>query len=90
VLVRELPDQVPGDRAAELPAGRLRLAHHERVRLLAADVGPLGEEPVARVEHDRQVVPQPELDRVVAEHVGPAEAGRPLLEDRPEVARRAR
>ena len=85
LLVRELPQQVPGDGTAERPPIRLGQPGHVRVQLLAGDVLVRLEELAARAEHDRQRVPQPQLDRVVAEHVGPAEVGLPLLEDGPEV-----
>ena len=85
LLVRELAHQVPGDGAAERPPVRLGQPGHVREQLLAGDVLVRLEEPAARAEHDRQRVPQPQLDRVVAEHVGPAEVGLPLLEDGPEV-----
>ena len=85
LLVRELAHQVAGDGAAERPPVRLGQPGHVRVQLLARDVLVRLEEPAPRAEHDRQRVPQPQLDRVVAEYVGPAEVGLPVLEDGPEV-----
>ncbi|GAB7105521.1 hypothetical protein JCM4814A_38350 [Streptomyces phaeofaciens JCM 4814] len=83
--VRELADQMAGVPAAQLPPGLGGQPLHLGVQLLARDVGRVGEEPLAGGEGLRQVVPQPVLDRVVAEDEGPPEVGLVLLEDRPEV-----
>lgn len=84
-LVRELADQVPGVPAAQLPPGVRRQPLDLGVQPLAGDVRVALEEAAPGREDLGQVVAQPLLDRIVAEHERPPEVGLVLLEDRPEV-----
>src|ERR1700759_1353940 len=73
LLMRELTDQMPGDLPAELPARLLTQLQHVRVQLLAGDLRLAAEVPPPGLPHPRQVVAQPLLDRVTAQHERAAE-----------------
>ena len=88
LLVRELPEQMPGDRAAELEALGVRQFDDVVVQLGAGDSRVAVEVVAPGLPHPRQGVAHGELVRVVAEHEGAAEVGLPLLEDRAQVQER--
>ena len=85
-LVRELADQMSGDRPAELPT-RVVAQPHDVIEQLGARHVRVRIEVLASLRPDpRQVVAQRVLDRIVAEYERPPEVGLPAFEDRAEVA----
>ncbi len=83
--VREFAHQMTGDLAAEQPAGLDGLADRLVIELGAGDIGVPMEMIGQRVEDGLEIGAEFVLPRIVADHIGAADIGLPLFEDRSEV-----
>jgi len=85
LLVRELADQMPGDRGTELPSTLSGKVDDMGIELRPGDVGMCMKVIAAALPHRLESVAECDLGGVVTEDVGATEVRFPRLEDRAEV-----